>query len=78
LHRGRFFIATEKLGFPLFGRGVPVNLQMKQSDKECIQSILQKSEKMPEGKLKEINNPIQKFIQGAPQFDDMTFLMLKV
>jgi hypothetical protein len=44
----------------------PVNLQIKEFGKECIQSILQKSEKMPEGKLKEINNAIQKFTQGHP------------
>ena len=56
----------------------PVNPQMEQFGMERIQSILLKSEGTPEETLKEISDAIKQFTQDGPQFDDMTFLMLKV
>jgi serine phosphatase RsbU (regulator of sigma subunit) len=56
----------------------PVNPQMGQFGMERIQSILLNSEGTPEETLKEISDAIQQFTQDGPQFDDMTFLMLKV
>ena len=51
---------------------------MEQFGMERIQSILLKSEGTQEETLKEISDAIKQFTQDGPQFDDMTFLMLKV
>jgi serine phosphatase RsbU (regulator of sigma subunit) len=64
----------------LYSDGVvePMNDQKDQFGMDRLRSIISESNGTPEELLEKVDNAIRTFTGNAPQFDDMTFLILKV